>query len=135
MCRRVRLTERLALARWEERILAPMSQANKAAAVIFDELAERIEAEATIKRERILGGVYLYHAEIGSGFSEVLKHMLHQLRTNSAALKRRIDNEKIQESRFLREDEADDRVSVDENLSECRFPDMLTERVRGGLSQ
>ena len=49
VCRRVRLTERLALGCRQERIFAPITETSKLATVELDEFAKRIEAEPTVK--------------------------------------------------------------------------------------
>jgi hypothetical protein len=52
------------------------------------------------------------------------------VRTNPVVLERGLDNQKVDETRVLAEDKTDNVSAIESNVSECRFFNMLTHRLR-----
>jgi len=57
------------------------------------------------------------------------------VRANALALKRWLDDQKIQEAPTRAEDEADDTPLIDGNVSECRASNVLDHRLGRSLSK
>ena len=120
----------LALTLCQQRIFAPIAQPNETTALEFNEFTDWKEVVLTIKGQRILGCVHLNHTDIRCALSDVREHALNELRTDTLALNDRINGQETEESRFLADDEADDRAVTRTNLRKRRFFQAITNRLR-----